>query len=123
MKYLPWLILWLLAALILLTSHPARAYQPTVAWDHPTQTEAGYPLTEDKILGTRVEYGTCNGTDFGLPLYAFEVVGTKHRITAPNVQPGVYCYRLQTRTAGGLSAWSVVVRLVVPSGTCGSGCH
>lgn len=118
----PWLILLVLGA-ALVWWRPAEAYMPTISFSHPTQYTNGVPLSLTSILGTAVEYGTCAGPDFGAKIHSFEIVGSQMWATAPNVQPGVYCYRLATRTAAGLSAWSVVVRLVVPASTCGSGCH
>jgi hypothetical protein len=121
-KLIPWLMLLLVAG-GLVWWQSASAYMPLIAWTHPTTNTNGTALPLAQIQGTVIQYGTCNGTDFGTPLHSFEIVGTKNRATGPNIQPGIYCYRLATRTAAGLSAWSVVVKLVVADSTCGSGCH
>lgn len=80
----------------LLVAFPASSGTLDVVWSNPTVNVDGtaIPATgPDSLAATRVELGTCVGSDFGVALQAKvePVPGTTTSFT--NVAAGVYCLR------------------------------
>lgn len=106
-----------LILLMCLAAPAAMAANVEVNWTHPTAFTDGTPLSVGQIASTRVEYGSCAGTAFGVK--AGEVV-----VNAPATQasiplaPGTHCFRAYTKTtaaAGGLESVATnVAQKVVP---------
>lgn len=103
--------LW--TVLLCLVSGAAGAETVTLTWVNPTQYEDGSALPAGHIEQTRIEYGTCNGQEFGTPLGSFTASGAATTATSPNLSPGVWCFRAYTRARGVESAPSNVAQKTI----------
>jgi hypothetical protein len=112
-----------IAALLLAGQYAGPPYRPWIEWTNPVADVAGNPLSPSEILGATIEAGTCDGADFGLTLKRFRIAGPGDRARARYLPPGLYCYRVATQTAAGLSDWSLVAQFVVPETPCAEACH
>ena len=71
----------------------------TLTWFNPTTKTDGTALLAAQITGTRIEYGTCSGSAFGVK--AGEVITTGAVVTATVDRPaGTHCFRAYARIAG-----------------------
>lgn len=74
----------------------AMAATISASWQNATTNtdSTAIPATgAGSIATTRVEYGTCNGTDFGQKQGEVVVAGTATSAVTPNLPPGRYCAR------------------------------
>lgn len=126
------ILLALLVLLVLVVAYfrpgRAEAYQPRVCWNHPLTLTNGQAISPSAIEASRIRYGTCNGYLFGTEIYQYVLQGNKNCVTAPNLQPGAYCYQVKSKVLNveGWSDWSLSTpesKIIIQSSTCGSGCH
>jgi len=83
-----------------------------LTWVNPTTKTDGTALPAAQITGTRIEYGTCSGSAFGVK--AGEVITTGAVVTATVDRPaGTHCFRAYARIVGAESAPSNVAQKVI----------
>ena len=92
----------------------AFAGSATATWTHPTQYTDGAVLAPADIQQTRLEYGSCSGTAFGVKAGEVVVTGSATTATVQNLAAGTYCFRAFTKAKGIESAASAVASKVVP---------
>jgi len=106
-------LLWLL-----LLPVSAFAADAVVNWTHPTQFTDGSALAVGNIASTRVEFGSCAGTAFGVKAGEVIVPAPATTATITNLAPGTHCFRAYTRTVAAVgaleSAATAAVSKVVP---------
>ena len=106
--------------LLLLFSVSAMAGEAQLSWTQPTQNTDGSAIPASgtgRLVGNRVEWGTCTGT---APNYTF---GTKAgeqvfttpttAYTVPNLAPGTWCFRAYASTTYGESGPTNAVAKVI----------
>lgn len=112
--YLLFLAAFVLIALEILSVRCAYAAKIPVSWILPTNNDDGSALTDLKSI--RIEWGSCNGTFFGVTQASIIVPGT---LTSANVYPtGLtqVCIRAYAINENGVSsAPSKVVMTMVTS--------
>lgn len=92
----------------------AFAGSATATWTHPTQYTDNTALAVADIQQTRLEYGSCVGTAFGVKAGEVIVTGSGTSATVQNLTAGAYCFRAYTKAKGVESAASAVASKVVP---------
>lgn len=102
----------LLALLLLPLS--AFAGSATVSWVHPLTYTDGSTLPLADIQQTRVEYGTCAGTAFGVKAGEVIVTGTATSTVINNLAAGTWCFRGFSKAKNLESATSNISSKVVP---------
>lgn len=106
-------------ALAGLLSVGALAASVTASWQNATLNEDGssIPATgPGSIDTTRVEYGTCNGTAFGVKAGEFLVPSVTLSQVVDSLSPGVWCFRAYHKnTYGQESAPSLVKQVTIPA--------
>lgn len=107
-------ILWMLLA-----AGPALAANLVVSWTNPTTNTDGTPIPvtgAGSLTGTRVEWGTCSGTAFGIKSGEVTAPAGVSTATITNVGPGTWCARAFSRnTYGTESVASNVASKIVPA--------
>ena len=105
------------AVLVFLLLGKAFAATNTVTLTHPTARVDGTALAPASIAGSTVEWGTCSGTAFGTVSGTGTTTGLATTFTTPNLAPGTWCHRANTRLVSGVeSLWSnVVVKTILES--------
>lgn len=96
-----------LLGMLLCSAAHAQAASVTVTWTNPSTNADGSALASTAITGTRVEYGSCSGTAFGVKSSETITTGAVTS-TVFTLGPGTYCFRAYTRSAAGESAASNV---------------
>lgn len=92
----------------------AFAGSATATWTNPTQYTDGAALAPADIQQTRLEYGTCVGTAFGVKAGEVIVTGSTTTATVQNLAAGTWCFRAYSKAKGVESAASAVASKVVP---------
>ena len=92
----------------------AYAGSATATWTHPTSYVDGSPLVATDISQTRLEYGSCSGTAFGVKSGETVVAGAATTATISGLAAGSYCFRAYTTAKGVESGPSAVASKTVP---------
>jgi hypothetical protein len=93
--------------LLAMSSTLASAANVEVSWTHPTAFTDGTPLALTQIASTKIEYGTCSGTAFGVKAGERVVPAPAATVSLTGFTPGLHCFRAATTTttaAGGLTS-------------------
>lgn len=99
--------LLLLAAAVFGFTSIARAGDAQVSWVHPTQFEDGTALAVGQIERTRIEWGTCAGSAFGVRAGDVSIPAPATSTTITGLAPGTWCFRAYTKALpafGGLES-------------------
>ena len=112
----------LIVAWVCFMSMTAFAADAVVSWTNPTQNTDGSAIPASgagSLTGTRVEYGTCNGTAFGSSAGSVTVNAPATTVTIPGFAAGATnCFRAFARnTFGNESLASNVVAKTFPTPT------
>lgn len=103
----------------LLLSTIANAASLNVSWSNPSSNVDGSAIPASgpgSLTGTRVEYGSCNGSAFGVASGQQIVLAPASNASFPNIGPGSYCVRaFAQNTFGSESAASNVASKIVPA--------
>lgn len=105
------LMLWLVFAI-----PRAFAAEAQLTWVQPTQNVDGSSIPasgEGRLIGNRAEWGTCNGTAFGIKAgeQAFATPTTAYTVTG--LTPGTWCFRVYASSTYGESGPSNVAQKVI----------
>lgn len=92
----------------------AFAGTATVTWANPSSYLDGSLLSAADITQTRLEYGSCSGTAFGIKAGEVIISGAATTATIPSLVAGTYCFRAYTTAKGVESAPSNVASKAVP---------
>jgi len=105
---------FLCTILIATVSATALAAVRTVSWTKATTNVDGssIPSTGAGSITTAVEYGTCNGENFGTKIADVVANSTGTSVPTPNLTPGTYCFRAKHVNTYGVESDAVVVKYV-----------
>lgn len=103
----------LLFVLGLMVGASALAADLVVRWHNPTQYVDNSPLPATDITQSRIEWGTCNGDEFGVPASSKIQNGNAETTTITGLPPARYCVRAYVTAKGVSSAASNVVSKLV----------
>lgn len=117
-----WLGFLVFVTLLGLIVHRADAADAHVTWTNPTTNTDGSAIPASgagALTGTRVEYGSCNGTAFGTATGSVTVNAPATTATITGFVPGAtHCFRAFSRNSyGGESAASNVAAKTFPTPT------
>lgn len=90
----------LIALLACLLSLPAAAGDMVLTWTHPTKNTDNTNIPASgpgSLTGTRVEWGTCSGNNFGTKAGEQVVAAPAATYTVTNLAPGKWCARVYAR--------------------------
>lgn len=105
----------LIIAAALLAASVALAATHSVTWSKADTNTDGTPIpaTGEGSITTTVEYGTCNGAEFGTKIADVVTASAGTGVMTPNLAPGTYCFRAKhTNTYGVDSDWTPTAQLV-----------
>lgn len=100
---------------VALVAPDAQAGDARITWTLPTQNVDGsaIPATgAGSLTHTRVEWGTCSGTNFGTRAGEQLVAVPALTYTVTNLAPGTWCFRAFARTTYGAAFESVATTTV-----------
>jgi len=95
-----------------LSAQPTRAGDAALTWTLATQNTDGSAIPASgptSLASTRVEWGTCNGSDFGTASGQQTVPTPATTYTVTGLAAGVWCFRAYSRTVAGLESAPTVV--------------
>lgn len=98
--------LWAAFALCLSAS-PANAGDAALTWTLATQNTDGSAIPASgptSLASTRVEWGTCSGSNFGTAIGQQTVATPATTYTITGLAAGVWCFRAYSRTVAGLES-------------------
>lgn len=102
-----------LLLVLILFSSTVNAGSVQLSWINPTKTEDGSELSPEDITQTRLEYGTCNGNEFGELLGEVIKIGNAQTRMIKGLTFGeTYCVRAYTKTDVESKASNVVAVVV-----------
>ncbi len=97
-----------LAAIALcVIASPANAGDAALTWTLATQNTDGSAIAASgptSLAATRVEWGTCSGSDFGTATGQQIVATPATTYTITGLAAGVWCFRAYSRTVAGLES-------------------
>lgn len=100
MRIPPKLLLFFLG---LIVGAAAMAGEKTVSWNLPTTFADQTPLAPEQIVGTVVEHGSCEGTQFGVARGAVMALGAAKSIVVTGLPDGPSCFRARVLTRDAVS--------------------
>lgn len=95
--------LWAAFALCLSAS-PLRAGDAVLTWTLATANTDGSAIPANgagSLTGTRIEWGSCSGSNFGTKAGEQMVASPATTYTVTNLAPGTYCFRAYSRNTYG----------------------
>jgi hypothetical protein len=99
----------------------AVAGKVDLEWTNATKNTDGSSIPASgpgSLVHTRVEYGTCNGNNFGTKQGEIVVAAPGNKVTVNDLVPQMFCFRaFHKNTYGNESASSNVVMKLVPAPT------
>lgn len=98
--------LWAAFALCLSAS-PANAGDAALTWTLATQNTDGTAIPASgptSLASTRVEWGSCSGSNFGTKAGEHTVATPATTYTITGLAPGTHCFRAYSRTVAGLES-------------------
>ena len=89
------------------SASPARAGDAALTWTLATQNTDGSAIPASgptSLAATRVEWGTCSGSNFGTASGQQTVATPATTYTITGLAAGVWCFRAYSRTVAGLES-------------------
>lgn len=95
------------AIALCLGAMPTHAGDAVLTWTLATQNTDGTAIPASgptSLASTRVEWGTCSGSNFGTKAGEQVVAKPATTYTITNLAPGTYCFRAYSRTVAGVES-------------------
>lgn len=95
------------AIALCLGASPTHAGDAVLTWTLATQNTDGTAIPASgptSLASTRVEWGTCSGSNFGTKAGEQVVAKPATTHTVTNLSAGTYCFRAYSRTVAGLES-------------------
>lgn len=90
-----------------LGASPSHAGDAVLTWTLATQNTDGTAIPASgptSLASTRVEWGSCSGSNFGTKAGEQIVAKPATTYTITNLAPGTYCFRAYSRTVAGVES-------------------
>lgn len=102
-----------------LGASPSHAGDAVLTWTLATQNTDGTTIPASgagSLTGTRVEWGSCSGSNFGTKAGEQVVAKPAVTYTVTNLAPGTYCFRAYSRNTYGQESdpTNVVSKVIAP---------
>ncbi len=95
------------AIALCLGASPTHAGDAVLTWTLATQNTDGTAIPASgptSLASTRVEWGSCSGSNFGTKAGEQTVAKPAVTYTVTNLAPGTYCFRAYSRTVAGVES-------------------